>query len=90
MYDIILCRGVIMDGNKAITKRDEDFAKWYTDHPFMPTTEKPTLRLKAYRLINLDIPAREQVSNAKDCRKYSADALRLARWWLDQPLDTNS
>ena len=31
MYDIILCRGVIMDGNKAITKRDEDFAKWYTD-----------------------------------------------------------
>ena len=66
------------------------FAKWYSDHPFMPTAEKPTLRLKAYRLINLDIPAREQVSNAKECRKYSADALRLARWWLDQPLDTHS
>ena len=56
----------------------------------MPTTEKPTLRLKAYRLINLDIPALEQVSNAKDCRKYSADALRLARWWLDQPFDRDS
>lgn len=66
------------------------FARWYNDHPFTPSTERPTLRPKAYRLINLAIPARQDVSNAKDCRKHSADALRLARWWLDQPLDTNS
>lgn len=66
------------------------FALWYNDHPFTPSTEHPTLRPKAYRLINLGIPAQEQVSNTKDCRKYSADALRLARWYLDQPLDTNS
>lgn len=78
------------DTNPTSEGQMDAFAKWYSDHPFMPTAEKPTLRLKAYRLINLDIPAREQVSNAKDCRKYSADALRLARWWLDQPLDTNS
>ena len=66
------------------------FARWYDEHPFTPSAEHPTLRNKAYRLINLDIPARETVSNAKDCRKHSADALRLSRWWLDQPLDTNS
>ena len=68
----------------------EAFARWYDEHPFTPSAEHPTLRNKAYRLINLDIPARETVSNAKDCRKHSADALRLSRWWLDQPLDTNS
>lgn len=68
----------------------EAFAQWYDEHPFTPSAEHPTLRNKAYRLINLDIPARETVSNAKDCRKHSADALRLSRWWLDQPLDTNS
>ena len=66
------------------------FARWYNDHPFTPSTEHPTLRPKAYRLINLGIPARENVMNAKDCRKHRADALRLSRWWLDQPLDTNS
>ena len=66
------------------------FARWYNDHLFIPSTEHPTLRPKAYRLINLAIPARENVMNAKDCRKHSADALRLSRWLLDQPLDTNS
>ena len=66
------------------------FARWYDQHPFTPSTEHPTLRPKAYRLINLGIPARENVMNAQDCRKHSADALRLSRWWLDQPLDTNS
>jgi tetratricopeptide (TPR) repeat protein len=71
-------------------KQMDAFARWYNDHLFTPSTEHPTLRPKAYRLINLAIPAREQVSNAKDCSKYSADVLRLARWYLDQPLDTNS
>lgn len=66
------------------------FARWYDKHPFTPSTEHPTLRPKAYRLINLGIPARENVMNAKDCRNHRADALRLSRWWLDQPLDTNS
>lgn len=66
------------------------FGQWYEAHPFTPSTERPTLRKKAHRLLNLDIPALENVSNAKDCRKHSADALRLSRWWLDQPLDTNS
>ena len=66
------------------------FARWYNEHPFTPSTEHPTLRPKAYRLINLEIPARENVMNAQDCRKHSAHALRLSRWWLDQPLDTNS
>jgi hypothetical protein len=66
------------------------FARWYNEHPFTPSIEHPTLRPKAYRLINLGIPARENVMNAQDCRKHSADALRLSRWWLDQPLDTNS
>ena len=66
------------------------FALWYNDHPFTTSTERPTLRPKAYRLINLGIPAREAVLNAKDCREHSADALRLSRWLLDQPLDKKS
>ena len=54
------------------------FARWYDEHMFTPSAGHP------------NNPARESVSNAKDCRKHSADALRLSRWWLEQPLDTNS
>lgn len=66
------------------------FAKWYQDHPFLPTVQTPTLRTKTYKTANLGVPSRNDVSSAKDCRKYSADALRLARWWLDEPFDSTS
>ena len=96
-YNMILLGYGDLDAYQQWTETDPTaeeqmnaFAQWYNDHPFTPSTEHPTLRLKAYRLINLKIPAPESVSSAKDCRKYSADALRLSRWWLDQPFDKNS
>ena len=66
------------------------FAEWYLEHPFTPTVETPTLRPMAYKIINLGVPSHDEVNNAQDCRKHSDDALRLARWYLDQPLDTTS
>jgi len=66
------------------------FATWYNEHPFRPTTQAPTLRTRGYKTANLGVPTVGEVSNAQDCRKHSDDALRLARWWLDQPADTSS
>ena len=68
----------------------EAFNRWYEEHPFTSTAERPTLASKVYRQINLGVPTNEEVSNAEGCRKHSADALRLARWWLEQPYNPKS
>ena len=68
----------------------EAFNRWYEEHPFTSTAERPTLASKVYRQINLGVPSNEEVSNAQGCRKHSADALRLARWWLEQPYNPKS
>ena len=68
----------------------EAFTQWYEEHPFTSTAERPTLASKVYRQINLGVPTNEDVSDAKGCRKHSADALRLARWWQEQPYNPKS
>ena len=68
----------------------EAFTKWYEEHPFTSTAERPTLATKVYRQINLGVPTNEEVSDAKGCRKHNADALRLIRWWQEQPYNPKS
>lgn len=68
----------------------EAFTRWYEEHPFTSTAERPTLASKVYRQINLGVPSNEEVSNAEGCREHSADALRLARWWHEQPHNPKS
>ena len=68
----------------------EAFTQWYEEHPFTSTAERPTLATKVYRQINLGVPTNEDVSDAKGCRKHSADALRLIRWWQEQPYNPKS
>lgn len=78
------------DTDPTAQEQMEAFTRWYEEHPFTSTAERPTLASKVYRQINLGVPSNEEVSNAQGCRKHSADALRLARWWHEQPYNPKS
>ena len=65
----------------------EKFLLWLLQNQFVPTKEKPTL--KVFHTNGLSIPDIEELQTSEGCRAYRADVLRLAKWFLDQPANPN-
>jgi hypothetical protein len=65
----------------------ERFSLWLLQNPFVPTKEKPTL--KVFHTNGLSIPDIEELQTAEGCRAYRDDVLRLAKWFVDQPANPN-
>jgi len=42
-----------------------------------------------YKKHALNIPSIEEISTAEGCREHRNDALRLAKWYLEQPINPN-
>lgn len=65
----------------------EKFYRWQAEHPFLPTVENPTLMTKQSLREALNIPSDTEITTAEGCRTHQADALRLAKWYLQQPFE---
>ena len=65
----------------------EQFVSWADGNPFVPSKEKPTI--KVFNTNGLNIPDIEEIQTADDCRAHREDALRLAKWYLEQPANPN-
>ena len=67
----------------------EKFASWFADNRFVPTKDEPTVMTMIYKKHALNIPSIEEISTAEGCREHRNDALRLAKWYLEQPVNPN-
>ena len=67
----------------------EKFANWFVDNRFVPTQDEPTVMTMIYKIHALNIPSIEEISTVEGCRKHRNDALRLAKWYLEQPVNPN-
>ena len=69
------------------TKEGEEQAEklnnWMMRNRFVPTKEKPTL--KEFNTNVFSIPDIEELETADGCRQHREDALRIAKWYLEQP-----
>ena len=72
------------DGEEQLQK----FVNWFGENRLVPTVNKPTVMTKMYMTDELNIPNIDEVSTADGCRLHREDALRLAKWYLDQPATT--
>ncbi len=66
----------------------EAFANWFVSNRLIPSVAGPTLMTRIYKIEELDIPDKDEISTAAGCRKHRDDALRLAKWLLAQPTNT--
>ncbi len=62
-----------------------EFDKWFGQNRFVPTEEKPTVMTKLFKTHEMNIPSIEEIETAEGCRQHRDDALRLAKWYLEQP-----
>ncbi len=67
----------------------EKFANWFIQNRFVPSDAEPTVMTKVYKIDELVIPSVDEVSTAEGCRQHRSDALRLAKWYLEQPVNPN-
>ena len=65
----------------------EEFAYWFGENRFIPSEEEPTVMTKLFKTHELDVPSVKDVETAEGCRKHRDDALRLAKWYLEQPVN---
>ena len=65
----------------------EEFVKWFVQNRFIPTKDAPTVMTKLFKTHELDVPSVKDVETAEGCRLHRDDALRLAKWYLEQPVN---
>ena len=63
------------------------FAGWFMENRFVPTQEEPTMMTKMYKTHELNVPSIKEIETAEGCRQHRDDALRLAKWYLEQPVN---
>ena len=63
------------------------FGAWFVQNRFIPTEDEPTVMTKLFKTHELDIPSVKDVETAEGCRQHRDDALRLAKWYLEQPVN---
>ena len=63
------------------------FAGWFMENRFVPTQEEPTMMTKMYKTHEMNIPSIKEIETAEGCRQHRNDALRLAKWYLEQPVN---
>ena len=63
------------------------FGTWFVQNRFVPTEEEPTVMTKLFKTHELDVPSVKDVETAEGCRQHRDDALRLAKWYLEQPVN---
>ncbi len=71
------------DGSEKL----ESFAGWFVENRLIPTKSEPTVMTKVYKIDELVIPTEEEISTVEGCRRHRDDALRLAKWYLEQPVN---
>ncbi|MBO4722120.1 MAG: tetratricopeptide repeat protein [Muribaculaceae bacterium] len=75
--------------SKDGTEKLERFGNWFGKNRLIPTESEPTVMTKVYKIDELVIPTEEEISTAEGCSKHRDDALRLAKWYLEQPVNMN-
>ena len=65
----------------------EEFAAWFVDNLFVPTETEPTVQTKVFKTEELSIPSADELTTVEGCREHRDDALRLAKWYLEQPVN---
>ncbi|MBP5560883.1 MAG: hypothetical protein J6X70_03680 [Muribaculaceae bacterium] len=68
----------------------ERFANWFAENDLVLTEDEPTVMTKMYKIHALDIPSVSEIQTAEGCRNHRDDALRLAKWYLEQPVNPNN
>ena len=68
----------------------QKLAQWQRDNPFVASKDCLTLKARQYKREYLDIPSPAAITTAEGCREHEADVLRLAKWFLAEPLNRNS
>ena len=63
------------------------FGAWFVQNRFIPTEDEPTVMTKLFKTHELDVPSVKDVETAEGCRQHRDDALRLAKWYLEQPVN---
>ena len=63
------------------------FGAWFVQNRFIPSEEEPTVMTKLFKTHELDVPSVKDVETAEGCRQHRDDALRLAKWYLEQPVN---
>ena len=63
------------------------FGTWFVQNRFIPSEEEPTVMTKLFKTHELDVPSVKDVETAEGCRQHRDDALRLAKWYLEQPVN---
>ena len=75
------------------TKEGEDqlnkFAAWFPQNRLVPSEEEPTVMTKLFKTHEMNIPSVKEIGTAEGCRQHRGDALRLAKWYLEQPANLN-
>ena len=75
------------------TKEGEDqlnkFAAWFPHNRLVPSEEEPTVITKLFKTHEMNIPSVKEIGTAEGCRQHRGDALRLAKWYLEQPANLN-
>lgn len=75
-----------LDGSEKLEK----FVNWFGENRLIPTEAEPTVMSKIYKTEELNIPSVDKISTAAGCREHRDDALRLAKWYLEQPANTKN
>lgn len=73
------------EGEAALNK----FANWFAENRFIPTEDAPTVMTKLFKSHELNVPSVKDVETVEGCRQHRDDALRLAKWYLEQPSNIN-
>lgn len=63
------------------------FGTWFVQNRFIPSEEEPTVMTKLFKTHELNVPSVKDVETAEGCRQHRDDALRLAKWYLEQPVN---
>ncbi|MBQ3323348.1 MAG: hypothetical protein IJG81_00715 [Muribaculaceae bacterium] len=63
------------------------FGTWFVQNRFIPTEDEPTVMTKLFKTHELNVPSVKDVETAEGCRQHRDDALRLAKWYLEQPVN---
>lgn len=65
------------------------FGAWFAENRYVPTEDAPTVMTKLFKSHVLNIPSEKEIETVEGCRQHRDDALRLAKWYLEQPSNIN-
>ena len=65
------------------------FGTWFAQNLFIPSQDEPTVMTKLFKTHEMNIPSIKEIETAEGCRQHRDDALRLAKWYLEQPVNPN-